>query len=183
MKSSVLYVCLTIAVVLFALRVFAAGNGSFYDQLTDLYAQSVKIPSIDKAQGVWFGQCYPRTPDPTVRVQGIEVEAFIKHWHWDPPKGSPLKPIDADKFQIRPKTSDPDGDWGDFLAQAGQFGTLQEYAEEHISPNNWGLLFPQPELQTAAEADLKADKHYIYVWLRAVNDAHWACYLSFDHRP
>lgn len=181
MKSSVLYFCLTVAVIMFAIRVLA--DESFYDQLTTMYANSQKISNLDSIQGIWVGKCYPRTVLPDQHTDVLDVEAFFDHWHWDPPKGSPLQPIDAQKFQIRPKAGDPDADWTDFLAQAGNLGSLQEYAEEHISPNTWGSYFQQPEIQTASEADIRTDNHYIYVWLRAVNDNHWACYLSFDHRP
>lgn len=187
MKSSVLYICLTFAVVFFAVRVFAAPPvsppDSFYDQLTTLYAQASKIAKVDQLQGIWKGQCYPRTTSPDRRTAVLDVEGFIKHWHWDPPKGSPLKPIDADKFQIRPLSGDPTADWTSFLALAGNIGSLEEYSDEHISPNTWGNLFHQAELRTASEADIKTDKGSLYIWLRARDDNHWACYMTFDSLP
>jgi hypothetical protein len=165
----------------FALRVFAAD--SFYDQLITLYSNASKIKNLDKDQGIWTGKCYPRVPSGDQRSDVQDVEAFITHWKWSPPPGSPLQPVDAFKFQIRPLSSDPGFDWTDFLAEAGNLGSFEEYTEEHVSPNTWEFAFPQPELQTAQEADVKEDSKYMYVWLRAVSDAHWACYLSFQGLP
>ncbi|MGZ6478779.1 MAG: hypothetical protein ACXWQE_05735 [Bdellovibrionales bacterium] len=187
MKSSVLYFGLTFAVVFFTIRIFAATptapSDSFYDQIVTLYAQASKIPDVDRFQGIWKGKCYPRTPSTDRRTAVLDVEAFIKHWHWEPPKDSPLKPIDANKFQIRPLGSDPEADWTSFLSYAGNLGSFEEYTEEHVSPNTWGKLFTQRELQTAQEAQVKQDQGYIYVWLRATTNDHWACYLSFDYLP
>ena len=185
-KSSVLYVCLTLAVVFFAIKVFAAAPrplDSFYDQIVTLFAQASKIPSVDAVQGIWQGKCYPRTPNPDQHTAVLDVEAFIKHWHWDPPAGSPLQPVDSYKFQIRPLAGDPPGDWAQFLGYAGSLGSLEEYAEMHVSPNTWGNLFAQDELQTAQEADLKMAGNYIYVWLRSGIEDHWACYLTFNSLP
>jgi hypothetical protein len=184
MKSSVLYLCLTCAVIFFAIRVFATPTDSFYDQIVTLYGNAHKIADISQVYGVWTGNCYPRVADSTVRTNVQPVEAFMTHFHWAPPPGSPLQPIDADKFQIRPLGTDTTADWNQFLSVAGDLGTLEGYAEEHISPNTWGNLFNQPELQTATEADIRTDDQgYIYVWLRATNDEHWACYVTFSSLP
>lgn len=185
MKSSVLYYGLIFAVCFFMVRIFATAstNNSFYDQIVTHYGNASKIPNVNRYQGIWKGKCYPRTVDPTRRTQVLDVEAFIYHWHWEPPKNSPLDPIDAHKFQIRPLSADPQTDWTGFVADAGNLGSFQEYGEEHVSPNTWGRLFSQPELRTATEADVKQDQGYIYVWIRAVRDNHWACYLSFDSLP
>lgn len=185
MKSGVLYFGLTAAVVFFAIKVFATGGAptNYYDQLTDQYGVASKIPDLDKLQGVWSGTCYARTDTPDRRVPEINVEAFIGHWHWDPPHGSPLKPIDSVKFQIRPATTNPTGDWNNFLSGIDRLPAIEEFYDEHTTPNTWAPYFSQTEWKTSREADLKIDKGFLYVWMRSTSVAHWACFLTFNSLP